>query len=224
MATHAQAAVLEGCELEGARAHQHAARQHPRVPGQPGMAVHHPVDEHVADERHVAEHRPDQCVAADERGESRAGVRLSAPRANKQPQQRQRRGQHHRRQHRLPGDQEQRHRGPARQRSLDQRVVVQRTGPAPRLRCHGQHPSADDGRRHDDRQSPTAHRRGCRAHPAKCSFQSDWMAFRSDASHSRSNWGSDTFWLSALATYAGEPGTVEKAELFSVVVVPSGPV
>jgi len=33
-----------------------------------------------------------------------------------------------------------------------------------------------------------------------------------------------TFWLSAFDTYAGEPGTVEKIELLSVVVVQSGPV
>ena len=46
------------------------------------------------------------------------------------------------------------------------------------------------------------------------------MAFFPSSSH----WpimGTSTFWWSALATYAGEPGTVEKIELLSVVMLPS---
>src|SRR4029079_3748756 len=60
-------------------------------------------------------------------------------------------------------------------------------------------------------------------HSPRCSLcKSDWIAFLPSSSH----WpipSTSTFWWSALATYAGEPGTVERIELLSVVMLPSGP-
>ena len=58
-----------------------------------------------------------------------------------------------------------------------------------------------------------------RQHLAICtSFQSDWMALRPSNSHTKSYCGSRARFLIALATYAGDPGTVENSESRSVVI------
>ncbi len=180
---------------------------------------------HVAEERERAEPGPDGDVAAQESGLRTCGPLLLPADHIEEPDERQAGRQHHRRHHRLPGDEEDEEGGPQRRAALDQRVVMERAGRSGHLCGHGHSPRGRDG--HENGAWGTtacALERGSdRAHAACSIFHSDWIAFRPSYSQLMPYCGRLTRLTLALAMKAGEPGTVEKTEFWSVVTVPSGP-
>ncbi len=119
-----EAGVLQRRELERSREREHAGPDGPVALVQPGARLDHGVESGVEGERQGAEGAPDRGVAADEGGH-RPAVRGSASRRDRvHPHHRQARGQHHRGDHHLPGEQEEQA-GQQRRRPIhDQRVVV----------------------------------------------------------------------------------------------------
>ena len=66
-------------------------------------------------------------------------------------------------------------------------------------------------------------RRSDRGHAGCSIFHSDWIALRPSYSHVIPYCGRFTLLTLAFARNAGDPGTVEKTEFCSVVMLPSGP-
>src|SRR6266545_5525660 len=223
MAALRQALVLQVRELEDPRHREGTTADQPRPGLEPRRGVHRVVHGVVAEKGERAEPRPDGGVPGEERGTHQADALLTAARRLEQPDQRQARGQHHRRHHRLPRQQEEQEGGPERRAALDECVMVERPGGAGCLRSDREQPAAGDRCEHDagDARPCTLERRSERGHPACSIFHSDWIAFLPWYSHVIPYCGRFTLLTLALARNAGDPGTVEKTEFCSVVMLPS---
>jgi hypothetical protein len=117
-------ASLELGELEAAGGGEHRTANQPLVFMQPVNRVDSAVHAEVERQRQRAERRPDEPVASEQAGHGRAGARLVRGREREQPDERQARGQHHRRNPHLLGHQKRRQRDPERRRALEQDIVM----------------------------------------------------------------------------------------------------
>jgi hypothetical protein len=119
-----QAGVLELGELEAAGGGEHRTAHQPLVFMPPVNRVDSAVHAEVERQRQRAERRPDELVASEQAGHGRAGARMVRGREREQPNERQARGQHHRRKPHLPGHQKRRQRDPERRRAREQDIVM----------------------------------------------------------------------------------------------------
>ena len=135
-------------------------------------------------------------VPAEERRDRPARALLPAGGRGEEPDQRQARGQHHCREHRLPGDDEEQRRRPEGLAVPDLPVLMEQAVVSRRYRRQRKRPG--EAAREPDRRRDTRPRRAerdrlrrCR-HAACSSFQSDWIAFRSVNDHSMPCSGRET--------------------------------
>jgi hypothetical protein len=145
-----QPTSLERHELVGTGKCEDASLDQPRPSAEERRGIDEVVKGNIAHERSEADGRADDGVGTQERHHCESGPAQPHRQCRENPQGGQAGREHHRGDHHLPGDQEQRDGDPQGWTALDERVVVQRAGVARQLGEHGDQPGSADGRRHDD--------------------------------------------------------------------------
>ena len=146
VAASLQARVLQRRELKDAGADEYAGRYQPAVRCEPWPRVDSAVDDRVTGQGQSAKHRPHHEITGEKGSANPPGVRLGGRYSAEQADHGQARGQHHRRDHRLPRDEEEAEGGPGVEAALDERVVVELLSMPGGLRYHRQCPGHSDGR------------------------------------------------------------------------------
>ena len=217
VAAQLQAAVFQRAELERTGQRQRAAGDQPLVACQPWRAVDGRVDHRVADEREPPECGPHERVPGEEGREGRARAGLVRRSRGEQPKQWQGRRHHHRRDHRLPGEEEEHQGEPVRELALDQRVVVQRCAAPADLGSDRQRPrNRDRARRRRSnvpQSTPPASRAGSNARQAREPATTNPWSFLGPARTSRGSYtqlGEGTTTTSACLLHGLLPATPQR--------------